>query len=94
MYNPLMYNPLNAWFAFQPVRVWTAMLRGIAEGMAKDDAENDRTAADNVIDAEARFSESASRPKRRVAAAAVRNGHKRSGRVKPRGKKVRKRRAA
>ena len=73
MYNPLMYNPLNAWFAFstQPVRVWTAMLRGIAEGMAKDDAENDRTAADNVIDAEARFSESASRPKRRVAAAAV-----------------------
>jgi len=70
------------------------MLRGIAEGMAKDDAENDRTAADSVIDAEARFSESASRPKRRVAVAAVRNGQKRSGRVKPRGKKVRKRRAA
>jgi len=93
MYNPLLYNPLNAWFAFStlPVRVWTAALRGTAEGMAKDDAENDRTAADNV---KARFSESAGRPKRRVAAAAVRNGHKRSGRVKPRGKKVRRRRAA
>ena len=94
MYNPLMYNPLNAWFAFQPVRIWTAMLRGIAERMAKDDAENDRTAADHVIDAEARFFESASRPKRRVGAAAVRNGHRRSGRVKPHGKNVRKRRAA
>jgi hypothetical protein len=91
-----MYNPWNFWFAYwsQPARVWSGTLRGIAEGLAKDNAETGRTATDNVIDAEARFSESASRPKRRVAAAAVRNRHKRSGRVERRGKKVRKRRAA
>jgi hypothetical protein len=90
-----MYNPWNFWFACwsQPARVWSGTLRGIAEGLAKNNAESGQTATDNVIDAEARFSESASRPKRRVAAAAVRNRHKRSGPVKPRGKKVRKRRA-
>jgi hypothetical protein len=91
-----MSNPWNFWFASwtQPARVWSGTLRGIAEGLAKDDAETGRTATHNVIDAEARFSESASKPKRRVAAAAVRNRHKRSGRVQRRGKKVRKRRAA
>jgi hypothetical protein len=91
-----MYNPWNFWFAYwsQPARVWSGTLRGIAEGLAKDNAQTGRTPADNVIDAEAQFSESASRPKRRVAAAAVRNEHKRSGRVERRDKKVRKRRAA
>jgi len=91
-----MYNPWNFWFAYwsQPARVWAGTLRGIAEGLAMNHAESGRMATDNVIDAEARFSESASRQKRRVAAAAVRNRHRRSGPVKPRGQKVRKRRAA
>jgi hypothetical protein len=91
-----MYNPWNFWFAYwsQPARVWLGTLRGVAEGLAKDNAETVRRATDNVIDAEARFSESASKPKRRVAAAAVRNTHRRSGRAERRGKKVRKRRAA
>jgi hypothetical protein len=61
MYNPLglplMYNPLepwNAWFAFssQPAHAWAGMLRGIAQGCAKADAETDRMVIENVGAAE------------------------------------------
>jgi hypothetical protein len=103
MYNPfglpLIYNPLgpwNAWFAFstQPARIWTATLCGMAEGWSKV-AETGRRVTDNIIDAEARFAEAASRSTKRRAAAKRRKGHIiRSGRVEPRVKKHRRRRRA
>jgi hypothetical protein len=107
---PLIYNPLgpwNAWFAFstQPARIWTATLCGMAEGWSKvaetgrsvtdKGAETGRRVTDNIIDAEARFAEAASRSTKRRAAAKRRKGHIiRSGRVEPRVKKHRRRRRA
>jgi hypothetical protein len=108
-----MYNPWNAWFALssQAARVcWATqagMLRGIAQGVAKAEAETDRMVTENVGAAEAQISEESNKKhrgaKKALAIAAKRdrrNGQRdrrnrrrvRSGRDEPRVKKIQKRR--
>jgi hypothetical protein len=103
MYNPLA--PWNAWFALssQPARVWAGMLRGIAQGCAKADAETDRMVTENVGAAGTQISEAARKSnkkhrgeKKAFAVAANRDRRNRHGvrsdRVDHRVKKIRKRR--
>jgi hypothetical protein len=112
----LMYNlfaPWNAWCALtsQPARLYLetqmGMLRGIAKGVAKAEAESDRVGTENDSATEAQIPAMArkSNKKHRVARKAVpisanrnrRDRHRgkvRSGRVGHRAKKIQKRRAA
>jgi hypothetical protein len=99
--NPL--GPWNMWFAVssQPARIWTGVLRGMAQGWAKADAETDRTVIENVGGAQTNIAAAASKlTKHRVAKEALavpakrgrRKRHRvRSGRVDHRVKKNRKR---
>ena len=107
MYNPL--GPWNAWFALssQAARVcWATqvgMLRGIAQGGAKAEAETDRMVIENVgvgeaqIPAAARKSNKKHQVAKKASAVAAkrdrRNRHRvRSGRVDHRVKKIQKHR--
>jgi hypothetical protein len=94
-----MYNPWNAWLALssQAARVcWTtqaAMLRGIAQGCAKTEAETDRMVTENVGAAQAEIPGATSKSTKHGAKRDRRNRHRvRSGRVKPLVKKIQKRR--
>ena len=107
MYTPL--GPWNAWFALssQAARVcWATqagMLRGIAQGGAKAEAETDRMVIENVgvgeaqIPAAARKSNKKHQVAKKASAVAAkrdrRNRHRvRSGRVDHRVKKIQKHR--
>jgi hypothetical protein len=103
-----MYNPWNAWFALssQAARdcwaIQAGMLRGIAQGGAKAEAETNRMVTENVgaaqaeIPAAARKSTKPRVAKKALAGAAKRHRRNRrrvrSGRLEPWVKKLQKRR--